>query len=903
MISRHEDKINQRFCNILSENGLDATPLSEHHGNKRIDIEAVLGTIHVAIECEKYGPYKRSEAVKDASSRLVPHRLVDVALAVVYPKECDNEEDLFGKTVIDYAVVIRENAIKYGLNNKKHARSLQWGKCRVDAFHNVVTQLPRNLGDPDIMALDLKRRLDMSIQSLSKTHYRKLSKAVDSVILDVENHETLEVTASKRALLIVASAALFHARLDDHVSDLRRPSGTKMWPPYSLQACYDANNTKVMLSEAWGIILKYDYRPIFESARGILAVSSDVRFVGVVESMVRWALDTVGQLGGMRHDLLGRLFHAVIDTAQNDGSFYTTTPAAVLLAHIALRDKLDLPENVSKMRVLDPSCGTGTLLMAAGERIRELTPDMPGNVLIENVLNGVDINMTATHMAATTLGLLSPSTKFGRMNISVAPFGVDGKGVGRAGSLEMYSDDGLLPTMDWFTGPAMQVDTGNVVSLEKHSVDLLIMNPPFTRNSLRHKQLDKITEEKIKKRETGIFAKTNIPVNKSSSGPMFMALAEKMQNVTGTLAVVRPAMSANDYSERDMRPFLAEKYHVDTIIAPHDPERFWFSENTGIWEILVILRRGRKKNTRIINLIKNPATVVEAVLLAEQINSKRQKNGEGMYNEIAWSRSHVVCGDWSGMLFLSPFLGESFSRVRSGNIFKTERLGDVSTMIDPRQSRGAFNPSDIPDRYARFVLHGNNTNENKSLRAKPNKYLVEKFGKEKKANAVWTKAALLQITERTRLNTASIFAVMLDSESVGTSWYSVKPRDADARQWSKAMAVYLNSTLGVLVMLGIRSPRVLSYPRYSKDALENMPIPVLTAKKLARLVKIYERYKDDDLGLLQNPSSTRVAIDEAVCKVFGVDTSLVTTIRREISKEPMVTDRRYGESALDSFMK
>ena len=166
-------KSTRSFCDILNENGLDATPLSERSGNKRIDIEAVLGTIRVAIECEKYGPYKHSEAVKDASSRLVPYRLVEVALAVVYPEECDNEEDLSGKTVIDYAMVIRENAIKYGLDHKKHAELLQWGKCRVDAFHNVVRQLPRNLGDPDIMALDLKRRLDASIQSLSKTHYRK----------------------------------------------------------------------------------------------------------------------------------------------------------------------------------------------------------------------------------------------------------------------------------------------------------------------------------------------------------------------------------------------------------------------------------------------------------------------------------------------------------------------------------------------------------------------------------------------------------------------------------------------------------------------------------------------------------------------------------------------------------
>ena len=130
---------------------------------------------------------------------------------------------------------------------------------------------------------------------------------------------------------------------------------------------------------------------------------------------------------GLRHDLLGRIFHRVLDTARYDGSFYTSTAAAVLLASLAIREHdsdWGNPNAVAALRICDPACGTGTLLMAAAERIRDLRntrgrPDPAddealGLLLVEDVLWGYDVNLTATHMAASTLGMLSPTTRFHR---------------------------------------------------------------------------------------------------------------------------------------------------------------------------------------------------------------------------------------------------------------------------------------------------------------------------------------------------------------------------------------------------------------------------------------------------------------------------------------------------------
>ena len=165
------------------------------------------------------------------------------------------------------------------------------------------------------------------------------------------------------------------------------------------------------------------------------------------------------EVAGLRHDLLGRIFHRVLDTARYDGSFYTSTAAAVLLASLTLREQdadWSDPNAVAAMRICDPACGTGTLLMAAAERIRDLRnavgksspedEEALGLALVEDVLWGYDSNLTATHMAASTVGMLSPATQFSHMNIHRVRLGVF-QGVPYVGSLEFLTGQARLA--DW----------------------------------------------------------------------------------------------------------------------------------------------------------------------------------------------------------------------------------------------------------------------------------------------------------------------------------------------------------------------------------------------------------------------------------------------------------------------
>ncbi len=318
--------------------------------------------------------------------------------------------------------------------------------------------------------------------------------------------------------------------------------------------------------------------------------------------------------------------------------------------------------------------------MAAAERIRDLRHAAAGGTLsrdheaalalslVEDVLWGYDINLTATHMAATTLGMLSPSTEFGRMNIFRTLLGV-ARGQARIGSLEFL--DRQPQITGWPQAPgAEQVDDGPTRGGEPPPMDLVIMNPPFTRASLRYDQFSKEEERALKSREQALFDghAERTAIHLSGTSTPFAVLGEQLLGKTETLALLLPSVIPTAPSGLGLRQFLARQFHVDTIVYSHDPERINMSENTRIGEVLIICRRWNdeipKPPTKFYNLAKNPANAFEALELHRQIaaDSPRQHTTQEMRAD------QIERGDWSAINFLSPMLTEGYRDFRSNRL-------------------------------------------------------------------------------------------------------------------------------------------------------------------------------------------------------------------------------------------
>ena len=911
----YEGTLNVWLAGHLRERGLDAREERAQGGGRRIDVEIRLDQIKIALEAEQgQTPNKKAEAIRDADKRL-DQGLTDCAIALCYPE---------GLTKAEFPSCEMLYTLRTWEERPSVAKSV-WSIASLNQLVRVIGQIPAQLGDPDRIAKTLSHSLDEAVSRLSETQKQDLAQALDLPAGKAtklgQPHSSRYNQAAKRAMLVIATAIMFHTQLDKHRAKLKpeldnreaKPQPfTGEWPPPTALDCVSDVDPIGALYDAWDLWLAVDYRPIFATARSALhGCPQDSAFAAAVKITARAATTITRNIVGLRHDMLGRIFHTVLDTARYDGSFYTTTAGATLLATLAIREDFcdwTDAEAIAHLRITDPACGTGTLLMAAAERIRDLTSgarddETISRALIESVLTGYDVNLTATHMAATTLGLLSPTTSFREIKIGRALLGVQ-EGKAFLGSLEFLSRESFPQMMPWPTG-VEQIETEQEIT-KAEPADLVIMNPPFTRDSLRHDQFSREEELVLKERERYLFSGIESgAVHRSHNGGGFLLLAEFLAKTKkSTVAAVLPTVGATNYSTMKLRRFLARKFHIETIVTSHDPQRIYFSENTNIGEMLLICRRwlaGKKKPpTQFINLYVNPATPAEAISVAQAIRQGKTESNRGTVQK--WPASRIAAGNWGAVQFLSPYLCERFIDLGDGEFFATRPLGLLAEIGPAGQGvRGIFDRSELPDGEAMVALWYHKTDVTQKMLAQTDTYIIPKLGREKQAAELWAKRGMLMIVTRARLNTVRCTSIRLDERALGSLWVpcQINPSKHDEDLLEKALCVYLNSTTGILAILGDRTNKIPSYPHFSMDDLNRIPVPDFATMDEAQVGELAAAYDEHCESLLlplprMQECETRQALDRAVIHALGINAEIVTTIRRELTREPSITGKRYA---------
>lgn len=898
-MAKQEDFQNRALAHLLSRHGVPAD-YEVRRGSRKLDVVAEVDGLEVVLEAET-GFDRKAQAIKDADARL-KQKLAIVAFAVCYPE---------GTT--EYTLPDAE--LIWTVRTKPGEPSGEWSEGGVPQLAQAVQQAPHSLSGTDVAAQMLSDCLDQVVRMLKPSVWQALARNLDLPATNPQGQQPSDryYVAAKRSMLVVATAMLFHHRVQEHLPVLCPPSYGGPWPPASAGQCAETDAPISAFRDAWRGILAVDYRPVFETGRVALGTLSTAPDSGQAVGKLAEVVARVSELVvGLRHDLLGRIFHRVLDTAKYDGSYYTSTAAAVLLASLALRDQdaaWSDADAISHLRICDPACGTGTLLMAAAERIRDLRnaagPNDPeddaalGLLLVEDVLWGYDVNLTATHMAASTLGMLSPKTRFSRMNIHRALLGVfDGEPY--LGSLDFLS--GQIRLAPW-PSIAQQVES-EAAADPPPLLDLVIMNPPFTRDSLRHDQFSHADEQAIKRREKELFA--DRPTYMAGNSGAFLALGEYLNRPdAGTLATVLPLMAMTDASGREIRKHLASRYHIDTIVAPHDPQRIFFSENTAIGEALLVCRRwdgdGPKPPTRVVNLARNPATPVEALDTGSRIE-RLTKAGNGVSHDltIQWvSADRIEGGDWQAVNLFSPFLMDAYRNLTEANpkAAPTVPLRHLAEIGPAGQRiRDAYTRSALPTVSGRRALWFHKTDITQSMLAETDVYIEPKASKRHLADRYWEQRGDLLLPQKLWLPLVRVAAVMLPERAVGSIWMPCRPHDPTI---AKALCLYLNSTPGILTLLGDRDNRKPSYPSFSLDTLRSLPVPDFTALDLASrdfLSSWFDWLKHDELLPLpqMHEDPVRQNIDEAVTDALGLDPEWVASVRRELAQEPAVMDRRRG---------
>ena len=553
--------------------------------------------------------------------------------------------------------------------------------------------------------------------------------------------------------------------------------------------------------------------------------------------------------------------------------------------------------------------------MAAAERIRDLRVAAAGQLdqedeellglhLVEDVLWGYDVNLTATHMAASTLGMLSPATRFQRMNVHRTLLGIFA-GVPYLGSIDFLDGQARLAAWPTIT---QQVESREETPLPS-AMNLVIMNPPFTRDSLRHDQFSRKDELAIKQREKEVLAGQphRAAARLSGSANAFMVLGDKiLKQDTGTLAMILPTVIATNPAAFHTRRYLANRFHIDTIVSSHDPDRIFFSENTSIGEMLLICRRQHrgkpKPPTRVINLARNPATPLDALDTAARIEqaSEEEANLPRDFTVQLVDAERIERGDWSAVNFLSPFLVEACRELVEGGLGATptvpmNQLADVGP--EGRRIRDAYTQSDMPTKSGRRALWHHKTDVTQSMTGAADVYIEPKVGREHLAEKYWAQRSTMLLPARFRLNLARVAAVILPEQVVGSIWTPCRPHDPDL---TKALCLYMNSTPGLLTLLGGRDNKIPAYPAFSLDTLRSLPVPdfrAVDSERMTLLGRAFDQLQDKTLQPFpqMDVDPARQQIDDVVAQILGLDPEWVDRVRRELTREPSVTDTRQAD--------
>lgn len=756
---------------------------------------------------------------------------------------------------------------------------------------------------------------------------------------------------AKIAGLTIANAMIFQEVLSEQDERVR-----------PLRSLIDGPDLPSALVDHWTYILdSIDYKPIFAVSRDLLRdlpANKDVS--EAIRSLGKKALEIVGERAALRHDLMGRIFHRLLLEAKYLGTYYTSIPAATLLLKTALRPAIwgidwSTLDGDFEFRVGDFACGTGTLLMAAAESIVDNFVEACGvsgimprlehlhRNLIENTLYGYDVVPSALHLTASTLALRSPDVCFNKTHLYSLPLG-SGSAVeeARLGSIEFLERPEIAYSLDLFgvsaalprASSAEVVGGGGDVSREvvvRPTLDLCVMNPPFTRSaggnllfgslpaSQRSEMQRKLRE--ISQRSGSLFNST------AGLGSVFVALGDKAVKEGGRMALVLPKALLSGIAWSRTRQLLARKYELEVLIVSHDPERWNFSENTDLSEVMLVARKrrqdenGQQGDVVCVNLWRNPHTGLEALGVAnalERTTSANLVQGQGSGTLIVGGREvgqcvSVLSRELVGLptwLLPCSFAQSGLTRVAYSLIRGHVRLpksakdvivplcpmGDIASLgPDRRDVHDAFRLASHETEYPAFWGHSTDTNV--SMVSHPNAYLEPlstpiSGRKLRAASDIWPRSGQLMVAERLRLNTARVVCTLLDRAALSNVWWPAELRDNHDDSLAKCLLIWMNSTLGILCLLAFREETQGAWVSFKKPMLKLTP--VLDVKKLTRQQKLllsdaFDRMADQKLLTLPQicQDEVRSSLDSAIEEALGLDS--LADLRSMLSREPVIS--------------
>lgn len=935
-LRRREEAVNTCFADLLLDLGIAAEAETiQRKGRSRPDVLFSLGGLRVIIE-GKFADLPNAKEIvqQDAQSRL-NCGLCHIAIAVVYPEalRSANQSDLrWQLTAARLPVLVLSEFEETG-----------WSEATPQEILEIVRRVHEALIRDDVVARAAEK-LSERIKSIAEmwladaatcerlaSYLEIRPKAKESGIEREQRHST----AAQVASLVLANALIFQEQLATSGGDAR------VLPLGKINEAHLLDELKSHWNWIWSNI---NYVPIFQLGEKIL---NEVPASAAATRYLKWLIADAREIctnqSALRHDLMGRIYHWLLYHAKYLGTYYTATSSATLLMKWVMslpwaRDFGDIRQ-LAQFKVADLACGTGTLLMAAAQALTdafivsrsqsEERLDKPAfnilhKTLMENVLYGYDVLLSAVHLTASTLGMLAPDVTYHRMNLFIMPMGVQGDQV-RLGSLDFYGGHRISTqlALDDTQMEARQssVRAERVVVATLPQLDLCVMNPPFVRSVGGNLLFGSMPDQRgamqtaLKRLVKTLSASTN-----AGLGSVFLAIADKYVVAGGRLAFILPSALATGESWASNRKLLADKYHVEAVFASHDPARPNFSENTDLAELMFIARKleaaADNLSTTYINLWYNPPTIYDALDIANRTvraGAERVVGQDGIsvqgvsrkFGEMIRLPASRGKDQWSGVQFAQAWTLRCATSLQQGWLLAPGQTA-VTLPLCPLSDLGALGP----DRkrihegfkvsttdwspYPSFWNHDSKSVT--TIQRKPNSWLTpwqaSPRGADYGPRRLWPRAGNILLVERFRANSHRVLAIGISERVLGNTWWALN--NTLTKEQEKTLLLWLNSTPAILMTLFKRVTTEGAWMQVKQPQWAKMPVldvRQLEASVLTRLAAAYDAVCGKELLALAklDRDPVRREIDDALSAALGLPD--LAKLRELLAREPGLTGK------------
>ena len=947
-----QEVLNVLIAQLLEQRGLVAVPESiiPATGRQRRRMPDVLVDfrgLRLAIEGE-FAAAQAMKKARDSAADRVTTGIAHVGVALIYPRELKSApadisslRDSLGNAELHYAIVTE----------------LEADQLLLPFAAPDTTKVPFETGTVDSLAAAVRRSYDYLVKD------EVLQRAVDllehGITLFVGSLATQPATtdrfmdalgiqalpparrksSQRLAIERIAALVLLNAMIFQEVLAQTHP---KVRP---LNPVINASDPTRALSGHWDFILRHvNYFPIFHIAHQLLqCLSADASVIKAVSDLSGIARQVVGWRASLRHDLAGRIYHQLLTDAKYLGAYYTSIPAAALLATLALSDEAtpsdwsDL-EVLQRFKIADFACGTGTLLMAAADAITDnhirsavrndvrLDLDRLQDVLVHDVIHGFDVLHAALHLTASTLALRVPDVPINVTHLFRVPFGDK---QGELGSLEFFRSaaiggtDLFAAAADYVTGTGTQTTSATTALVP--DLDLCIMNPPFTSSRQPNLLFGSVPDgqrAELQKRLKKLVRDFDLPVSITAGlAAVFTVLGDRYLKPGGRLALVTQRTALSGIAWRRTRELLGRGYDLEYVVTSHEPDHWNFSDTTELSEVLIVARKRvageRGPAGKYVNLWHNPRNAVEALTLQRLIAAGKPAPiavGSGVasltvgslkYGEMLAVPSGLGVDDWSApCAFAQTELVRCLFRLFGGELVLPGDAGVTRLPLAPLGELGSLGP-DPRDVYDGFRITESRTpyaalwgGKNVGCLAQtPNMHLEplnsprERRKVLRKAEDLWPKAARVLLTMRTWLPTKALAAVRLSRRVLSDIWWPLVLTDGhDRERREKALVVWLNSTPALILLLGRREETRGPWIQFKKPTVRDLPVldvRALDDGSVGKLSIVFDSVAKSVVRPFPEMADdpVRAKIDAAVSDTLGLPP--LDELREALSCEPI----------------